>query len=150
MILSFRSSRRLQLLIAAIHLVAAISFLHLDGSWWLQLLVSGALGLSCLHTVRRNDVARVARIRLEDDGSMALERTGAATVVVRALPSTTDFGWAVWLHWQALAEERGRSRAAKGAEMLLPDQCSADEWRRLRVWLRHRSAAAFRDERGAA
>ncbi|THF60882.1 hypothetical protein E6O51_11645 [Pseudothauera rhizosphaerae] len=70
--------------------------------------------------------------------SLVLREDGLATIGgherCRVLPGTTDFGWAVWLHW---ADEGGRRYAA----MLAPDMLPADDWRRLRIWLRHKAAA---------
>lgn len=150
MSLVFRSSRWLSCMIAAIHVVAAIALLYLDYPWWMWLAMFVLLAMSCLHGVRRVDATRIRQLRAEEDGSFALERSGGASTVARVLPSTTDFGWAIWLHWRPVSNDSVEAVATKGAEMLLADQCSRDEWRRFRVWLRHRSAASLSDERGVA
>lgn len=136
----FRPSLRLQFLIAAIHLVAAIAFLASSLAPALIVAVVAALGVSaCLSVVGERRRAG-ATVVLEESGLLTVCDRGR-TVCATPLPSCTDFGWAVWLHWRELAGGQG-VRPRTGALMLLPDHVDAATWRLLRIWLRHKSAAA--------
>lgn len=135
-----RPSRRLQLLIAAIHLVAAIAILASTLAPVLIVALITALAVSASLSL----VAERRRAELTvvfDDAGLLTVRDRARTVCATPLASCTDFGWAVWLHWRELAGEH-RARPRSGALMLLPDHVDATTWRLLRIWLRHRGAAA--------
>lgn len=118
------------LLIAAIHLVAAISFVSLlPAAGWVVggLLVLGGSATHALARVRRD---ALARIELGDDGLLYLPDEEGEGYGLSARP--TDFGWARWLQWR---EEGGRGRAV----MLWRAQCSGEDWRALGLWLRHKA-----------
>lgn len=135
-------------MIAAIHLVAAIAFspLHLSfaalSCIWMVIAVAGAF------SVWRDRVRVIPSLDFACDGSLAIVTDGGL-VQARLQPSSTDFSWAIWLHWreQSPADHQGRRRRHSGALMLMPDQCTACEWRQLRIWLRHCSGAGFTADR---
>lgn len=135
-----KPSRRLQLLIAAIHLVAAIAIVASSLAPVLIVALVAVLTVSASLSL----VAERRRAELTvvfDDAGLLTLRDRARTVCATPLPSCTDFGWAVWLHWRELAGGH-RARPRSAALMLLPDHVDATTWRLLRIWLRHKSAAA--------
>ncbi|MDX5446420.1 MAG: hypothetical protein LPJ87_10255 [Zoogloeaceae bacterium] len=126
--IAVRSSHRSLILIAATHLVAAISFAHLPfGFSACAGLVLVALSSVCSwHALRRNVDSC---IELGDDGLLRFPERDAEGVPCGRL---TDFGAVRWLVWQ---EDGGlRSR------MLWRADCTAEDWRSLGVWLRHKTA----------
>ena len=135
-------------MIAAIHLVAAIavSQLHLSlaalSCIWMVIAVAGAV------SVWRDSVRVIPNLDFAGDGSLAIATDGGL-MQARLLPSSTDFAWAIWLHWreQTPADHQGRRRRRSGALMLMPDQCTASEWRQLRIWLRHCSGVGLSADR---
>jgi hypothetical protein len=136
----FRPSCRLQLLIAAIHLIAAMAFLASSLAPALIAAVVAALAVSACLSVAGERRRAGLTVVLDDAGLLTLRDRGR-TVCATPLPSCTDFVWAVWLHWRELAGGHG-VRPRTGALMLLPDHVDATTWRLLRIWLRHKSAAA--------
>ena len=122
-------------LIAAIHLVAAISLIYL----WRQplWLAAGMLALvvllsaSLFHWRRRRGETWV----LGDDGVLVVCRVGVGHEARLAGPAT-DFGWAVWVVW------READRRTRSARMLLRADFTPDDWRALGLWLRHKARAA--------
>ena len=129
LLIACRPSCILMALIAVVHLTAAMSLVHVfDGGYaWL---VAAALALAfALSVIRlRRPVGR--QWLLGADGSLVL-KDGDIDHFLLPQASSTDFGWAVWLHW------RDADTGRRGALMLLRDQLDAERWRRLRVWLRH-------------
>lgn len=124
-----RASPRSFILIAAIHLVAAISFAHLlHESRWSGgglLLLAFSFSLSWW-AIRRN---AVSCIELGDDGLLRFpDRDGEGQPCGRM----ADFGAVRWLEWR-----EGRRRFAL---VLWRAECSAEDWRALGAWLRHKAA----------
>lgn len=138
--IELQPSRLAQGLSAAIHLIAAFAFvrssIHLLG----VLLGLAIIGLSARVAMRVEAGTKGRILVLEDNGELRIEDPRG---VVYALPEATcvDFGWAVWIHWQGARVARPRRRIMRGAMMLLPDNLSAERWRGLRIWLRHKATA---------
>lgn len=137
-----------QVLIAAIHLVAAIAFLWADLALVptiAALIVILASGVECV----RAEHAPNAVFGFDDTGEVTIHRRG---VSLRAgvLPTSADMGWAIWLQWRELKALSGSGRRQSGALMLMPDQCTQSEWRQLRIWLRHKSGVALSPDRAEA
>jgi len=138
--LELAPSRRALVLIAAIHLVAAIAFLLSSLPGPLRILALVALGGSLL-VARRGERAKAGLlIVLDDSGKLVVRRADAAE---EAQPERgcADFGWAIWLQWRVVdaSDPRARRRAAM---MLLPDNVPASAWRGLRIWLKHKALAS--------
>jgi hypothetical protein len=127
--LDLRPSGRIQTLMFAMHGIAtsALSFLAPSFVYAVAFAVIVLVALLLGWRRWRGQVTR--SLLLRDDGCFELADGGRA----RVLPSTTDFGWALWLHWE---DEQGR----RGALMLAPDAMAVDDWRRLRTWLWHKGA----------
>ncbi len=116
-------------MIAAVHLAAAVAFTIALQGWSLAavlcaLTASGALGFAAL---RRGEACVWV---LAANGDLSTNEADGDRLL-RLQGSSTDFGWAIWLQWRDAASGR------RGARMLTRDQFEPDEWRRLRVWLRH-------------
>ncbi len=129
-------------LIAAIHLVAAIAFLLVLNHALTGMLLILALGVSVALSITR-DRSRSNRVLVLGDGGVLDVRSSAGTVSVRVLPGSADFGWAIWLQWREIEAEGNGVHGSSDAMMLLPDCVSGDDWRHLRIWLRHCSGARF-------
>jgi len=109
------------------HGIAASALLFLDLPLVLSLALGAAIFLSLGFALRRQTAGSLL---LADDGQFELGEGGRLSV----LASTTDFGWALWLHWIC---DDGR----RGAMMLAPDALPPGGWRVLRIWLRHKAGA---------
>ncbi|MGL1834976.1 protein YgfX [Rhodocyclaceae bacterium SMB388] len=141
-------SRHRQFMIAAIHLVAAISVSQLPLSLAALACMGLVIAVAGVVSVWRDGVQAMPSLDFAGDGSVAIAADDGR-VQARLLPSSTDFGWAIWLHWreQTPADHRGRRRRRSGALMLMPDQCTAGEWRQFRIWLRHCSGVGLSADR---
>lgn len=126
-------SQRVTLLIAAIHLVAAIAFLHLP---LYSVVTPSALVVLALsfgaYLFRRRAHAFV----LGEGGGFALLHEGRE-IEACLEPATVDFGFAVWLIWR---EPPARRRCGC---MLLRADHSREDWRMLSIWLRHEAPAGW-------
>lgn len=92
--------------------------------------------MGCVRVVLLQAAHHGRTLILADDGTC---RWGDASAAHALVVGVTDFGWAVWLR----AANRGGLAAdvpagRGGVLMLLSDQMSADDWRALRVWVRHK------------
>tara|TARA_R110002049_G_scaffold115861_2_gene268128 strand:- start:365 stop:808 length:444 start_codon:yes stop_codon:yes gene_type:complete len=134
-VLDASPSLRLVWLIAAIHLVAAISLAYL----WRQPVWLAAGGVALVASLAASLIrwhrCRGERWTLGDDGALFVRRAGVAHEAWIAGPAT-DFGWAVWVVW------READRHTRRARMLLRADFSSDDWRALGLWLRHKARAA--------
>lgn len=131
------------ILIAAIHLVAAISFVHLLDSRPLWA-VGGLLlvGLALMASLRAMRRTACHEIELGDDGCLRFpDRPG---VDGRPCGRMADFGVMRWLEWHE--SPVGHRRAL----MLWRAACTPEDWRALGIWLRHKAAHAARDLSDAA
>jgi hypothetical protein len=140
LILTLRPSRWALVLIAALHLVAAIAFVLSSLEPALRGLALLVLGVSLWRAVQneRNKAGRV--LVLDDCGLLGFGAPGDEGAG-RPLPGCADFGWAIWLQWQDAAASRA-ARLLPASLMLLPDNVPSATWRAVRAWLRHKAAAA--------
>lgn len=145
LILDPKPSVTKQVLIAAIHLIAAIAFLSADFpipptiAALIAILVSG---VACV----RAEHAPHSVFEFDDTGAVTIYRHGVS-LRVRVLPTSADMGWAIWLQWREVTSLSDAGRRRSGALMLVPDQLTPREWRQLRIWMRHKSGAALSDDR---
>lgn len=140
LILSLRPSRWALLLIAALHLVAAIAFLisSLEPAWRaLALLV---LGVS-LWRAARGEWNKAGRVLVLNDAGLVGFGAPGDEGAGRPLPGCADFGWAIWLQWRDVSASPA-ARTLPASLMLLPDSVPPATWRAVRAWLRHKAAAA--------
>jgi hypothetical protein len=137
--LALAPSRRMLILVAAIHLVAAIAFLFSSLSWLIRLLALLVLAGS-LRAAVRNERAKAGTVLvLDNSGTLATTRAGDPRFG-RPERSCTDFGWAVWLQWRMIGVS-GHPSGPRETLMLLPDNLPDGTWRGLRIWLKHKALA---------
>lgn len=131
-------SRRISLLIAAIHLVAAVAFLFSSLPCPVRLPALALIVASLCVALFRERAKAGCAIRLDGSGAFAVGRHGDLHPA-RLQQGCTDFGWAVWLQWRT--DGKGK-KGRRGAVMLAPDNLPQERWRSLRIWLKHKVAAA--------
>jgi hypothetical protein len=138
--IEIQPSRLMQVLSAAIHVIAAFAFLRSSIHLLIVLPMLAMIGLSW-RAVWRAEMGRKGRVLTLDEGAAFCIRQRGRTVYALPEASCVDFGWAVWLHWRGAHVARARRPTLHGAMMLLPDNLPADSWRDLRIWLRHEAGA---------
>lgn len=138
------------LLNAAIHAIAAFAFLRSSFPLPLVIVVVAGLGLSLRSAIRAEREKAHMRLVLHDDGELRVDPDGHGRRTVYAVPEPgcVDFGWAVWIHWRGARVRRSPRRPMRGALMLVRGNVGDDEWRGLKIWLRHKAGAARKEEAG--
>jgi len=148
--IGLRSSKLMFLLNAAIHAIAAFAFLRSSFPLVIVIIVIAGLVLSLRSAIRAEREKARVRLVLQDDGELGVDPDGHGRRTVYAVPEPgcVDFGWAVWIHWRGTRLRRSSRRTMRGALMLVRGNVSDDEWRRLKIWLRHKAGAARTGESG--
>ncbi|MBD5805310.1 hypothetical protein AZOA_47620 [Azoarcus sp. Aa7] len=138
------------LLNAAIHAIAAFAFLRSSFPPLLVIVVVAGLGFSLRSAIRAEKEQARVRLVLQDDGELCVDPDGLGrrTVYAVAEPGCVDFGWAVWIHWRGTRVRRSPRRPMRGTLMLVRGNVGDDEWRGLKIWLRHKVGAARTDDSG--
>ena len=147
--IALRPARLMFLLNAAIHAIAAFAFLRSSLPLALVIVVVAGLGFSLrVANGSESDKAGV-RVVLQDDGELCVDVGEARrTVYAVAEPGCADFGWVIWIQWRG-TWVRGSSRMPiRGALMLVRGNVGDDQWRGLKIWLRHKVGAARADDAG--
>jgi toxin CptA len=123
-----KPSRRLLAVQLGAHLLAVLAVLLSTIPGWLAALLLAAVGLS-LSRWRKADLP--ASLILHGDGRC--EKVGADDTAneVVVLPQTVVLSWLVVL--------RHRQQGRTGAWVLVADSLDAEDFRRLRLWLRWRA-----------
>ncbi|WP_374484920.1 protein YgfX [Zoogloea sp.] len=131
-VIELRPSRLLAMLLVALHLAAAFSFLLGFGAGAFS--AAGLLMLvgSAWHCWRRSR-QQFCRLGLQADGKVLVDPGGAAERRLLPLPSSVVSYPAVWLVWRMDGE------AETGVLLLMRDQLAPHAWRELQVWLRLRA-----------
>lgn len=130
--LTIAPSRALRHAVAALHLLAGAAVLLADLPAWLAGLLLVAVAASLARAWRP---PAPATLRCRADGSLALH-AGDDWQAVELLPDSLVLAW--------LAVLRYRRAGGRGthALVILPDGLAADDFRRLRVWLKWRARLA--------
>ncbi len=145
-VLILQPSRRLVVLLFALHGVIAAAFLLAALSWPLVVPAWFILFVSLTYALLAERAKTAARLTLDHDARLGLEwpitnknnDEGDGRVRGIAIPTgCVDFGWAVWLRWSSCEEAPLSAAKRRGALMLLPDHVGHENWRILRIWLRH-------------
>ncbi|MCC4117831.1 hypothetical protein LLG90_20960 [Aromatoleum toluclasticum] len=138
---------------AAIHAIAAFAFLRSSFPLPFVIVVVAGLAFSLRSAIRVEREKGSVRLVLLDDGGLHVDPDGHArrTVYAVAEPGCVDFGWAVWIHWRGTRVRRSPRMPIRGAMMLVRGNVGDDEWRSLKIWLRHKvGAARAEDAKGDA
>lgn len=125
-----RPSRRLAVLVTAVHGATAASFLASSLPFLAQALAWMVLTASLAHSLVRLWTRRGQEFVLLEDGTLGFFMPDGQEAVCALDGRSADFGWVVWLLWKGGGEVRS------GAMMLMPDQMASHDWRHLRTWLR--------------
>lgn len=136
--IQLRSSPWLRVMLAGFHCLAAIAFFAV--AWRavppmvIAIVVLSLGGSACLadRAERRKSGLRLV---LGDSGLMAMEPGVRESAMIQS--GCVDQGWAVWLRWRASGTE---ADSHSGAMMLVRGNLSSGDWRRLRIWLRHKAS----------
>ena len=132
-VIELRPSRLLAMLLLALHLAAAFSFLSGFGVGLASAVGLVLVGGSGWHCWRHDRHGARLRLGLLEDGALIVDPDGPAECRLGLLPASVVTYPVVWLIWRA---DRCRKN---GALMLLRDQLAPHEWRALQVWLRLRA-----------
>ncbi|MBS0347287.1 MAG: hypothetical protein JSR69_12620 [Proteobacteria bacterium] len=140
-VIEFRPSRLLAMLVVALHLAAAFSFLlgfGVGAASAAGLLVLAGSAWHCLHHFRQ----QFGRLGLLADGEVIVDPGGVAERRLLPLPASAVSYPAVWLAW------RVDGAAETGTLLLLRDQFELHAWRELQVWLRLRARTRLEGPQG--
>ena len=117
-----KPSRRLRAALLLLHLLAIGAIAALALAWPFSVL---AIPLLLVTGYRALALAPTRRFCLEADGGLACDELPA-----EILPGTTVFVWLVVMRYRTEGEHRVRNC------VVLADSLPADDFRRLRIWLR--------------
>ncbi|WP_319238604.1 protein YgfX [uncultured Propionivibrio sp.] len=131
MVITLRRSRLLDFSLVSIHALGALALFFVSLPAPIRLVALVFVVLSLARALRRETFSRLA-LSAENANEICFWGDSPQAVVATILPETSVFLFLVVLH---LLEEEGQVRRQR---VLLPDQMRADEFRRLRVWLRWR------------
>lgn len=136
-VVKIKPSRLRAILLVALHLAAASSFvlgLELGLPGFVALAV---LAWSLVRSVVASRAGLPMTLGLRDDGAMLLQSDGGAEVDAVPDAATVVLGQVLWLAWR---ERPGGAR--RGVLFIMSDQLAPLEWRRLQVWARLRTRPA--------
>ena len=126
--ISLHTSRQLARILLAAHLLALLIAWALPLNWLLKsgssLLLLASLAMLKKYLMQPNIVA----LRVNIKGEFSVQRRGGEWLEVSVLGSSFVMPWLTILHLK-IADKREYL-------VLLPDNLDADDFRRLRVWLR--------------
>lgn len=139
--LTFRRSHTLIVLIAAIHLIAAIAFVRSSLPIAICLIVVTGLAISAWSALSGalQQGTRQGLLRLGEQGKIAwpTKQDDISCPVGQVVPQQcVNFGWAIWLGWR-FRDRLLPSLRRQRFSMLLRDQFTPEDWRLLNIWLRH-------------
>jgi len=134
-------SRRLSLLHAVFHTLAAGCVLALPWPWLMRSGLLLLIGVSLVYALRESPI-RGLYLRAGDSIEGLLADGSRTKLVIK--PDSTVFSRMIVLR-VGIGEDRAISNL-----VLLPDQMSVEEFRVLRIWLRWRSQPKSGDDAGSA
>jgi len=137
-VVKIKPSRLRVIFVVALHLAAASSFvfgleLGLAGSG-----VLAVLAWSLVRCIVASGAGLPMALGLKDNGGLLLQPDGGAEVDALPDGASVVLGWVLWLAWR----EQGAS-ARRGVLLIVSDQLTPPDWRRLQVWARLRSRPAM-------
>lgn len=123
---TIRTSQRLRFAIAALHLLASAALFLADVPWTVRTLLCGAVAVSLFQTWPRR---REEKLRTDEKAGPQLWRHGEWQDV-------TLLDDSVVLPWMTLLSLRRHDEGQRLRLVILGDSLNADEFRRLRVWVK--------------
>lgn len=133
-----RPSRALCVALGVIHAVAAACLLPLTVAIAVKLAVAAALLGSLVATMRGSVLLRapgsITGLTLYEDGTLEVWRRDGRRQAVTVTAQTAVFSFLAAITFRIPGERRTQS------QLILPDMAGPAEFRRLRVWLRWRTA----------
>lgn len=142
-VIELRPSRLLAMLLVALHLAAAFSFLLGFGAGVFSAVGVLMLAGSAWYCLRRSS-RQFCRLGLQVDGEVVVDPGGAAERRLLLLPSSVVSYQAVWLAWRMNDEVE-----ETGVLLLMRDQLAPYAWRELQVWLRLRARMRLEGPQGS-
>lgn len=151
---NLQPSRIVKASVLVAHLAAALAFFlvlrPLPGEPWRALLLLGGwafLLALAIHAWRTESGKRGVCLMLDADGLLQVFERDAddATPCHIAPASAVDLGWALWFRMQFVAPEASAARAGfvpNRRVMLVRANMGPEDWRPLRIWLRHKALRA--------
>jgi toxin CptA len=134
--LRLRPSRRLAVLLLALHFAALAALAALTFALWIRIVLAVALMAGLVRALRRSALLRsgdaVVELSCGEDGRLGCAQRDGARFDAEVLPQTAVYAAAVLLRAKPAGARRARS------VVVLPDSLAAEDFRRLRVWLRWR------------
>jgi toxin CptA len=128
-----RASRRLVMILAVAHLLALAISWTVPLHWTMRAGLSAMVASSAVLTYRRLRNADIDAIRVNIKGEFSVRSSGGEWLAASVLGSSFVAPYLTLLHLE-LEDRPGRRYV-----LLLPDALAADDFRRLRVWLKWRS-----------
>jgi toxin CptA len=127
--LTLHHSRRLGLLLGAMHLGAATAASLISIPWWIKLVLLSLILASALRQLfGLTGKNRICRLTLKDDGRLEFSREDGSGGEARLHPQSTVTSPLVVL----LLRLEGRVESL----VFLPDSLDEEDFRQLRLWLR--------------
>ncbi|MDR1276420.1 MAG: hypothetical protein LBL72_08610 [Candidatus Accumulibacter sp.] len=133
-LVKLRASRRLFIASALVHLLAVFSVLVLPWPIWTRALLLALVGVSAFYAMRPPEIEEI--VFSYADARMKVRIRGLDLLEASIGDGSTVFSGLIVLK---LKFDDAQPRSVT----LLPDQMSAEEFRRLNVWLRWNSSTAL-------
>lgn len=135
--LRLRPSPTLLFIASAGHLLGFAAGLFGLESVWLRGACGLIIALSLTKSIADERDKTGLILELGENGELALGDESGISPGVPVI-RTTDFRWVVWVTWRSPS---GKGRPGRiHSLMLLSDHLAGEEWRMLRIWLRHNAA----------
>ncbi|WP_449192338.1 hypothetical protein [Thauera sp.] len=155
LIIALRPSPGVMASVSVAHVAAALALFHvpafglkalLGGQGVMQAVIAGSAGcvlfVSLIRALVQEWRKRRLHLVLNEAGEISLLQPAAPPLRGRVVPhSIVVFEWAVW--FQSCPEFEGRMRPGRSRRfMIVAANLDAQQWRGLRIWLRHEAVRA--------
>lgn len=155
LIIALRPSPGVMASVSVAHVAVALALFHvpafgpealLGGQGVMQAVIAGSAGCvlfaSLIRALVQEGRKRRLHLVLNEAGEISLLQPAAPPLRGRVVPhSIVVFEWAVW--FQSCPEFEGRMRPGRSRRfMIVAANLDAQQWRGLRIWLRHEAVRA--------
>lgn len=163
LIIALRPSPGVMASVSVAHVAVALALFHvpafgpealLGGQGVMQAVIAGGAGCvlfaSLIRALVQEGRKRRLHLALNEAGEISLLQPAAPPLRGRVVPhSIVVFEWAVW--FQSCPEFEGRMRPGRSRRfMIVAANLDAQQWRGLRIWLRHEAVRADASDGRAA